>query len=106
MPARHSWPVRYLPDHTSTPPASYEAVTRTEHAIAFRLEARFDPAMPNHALPGSVTATSWWCIPVGAEPAAVPALITYTRAAPRGEQFEVGGQRFAQLGEAMEAAVW
>jgi hypothetical protein len=105
MPARNSWPVAYLADPTSTPPTRYEAVTRTEHALAFRLEASYDPAMPNHGLPGSVLTTSWWCITPGAAPDAVPALITYDRSQPRGHQFETGGQRYGQLGEAMEAAV-
>lgn len=106
MPARLSWPVRYLADPASVPPTNYEAVTRTEHAIAFRLEPRWDPAIPNHALPGAAIIYQWWVVAVGAPADAVPELITYHRAAPRGEQFEVGGQRYSQLGEAMEAAVW
>jgi hypothetical protein len=105
MPARNSWQVRYLDDYTSVPHTTYEAVTRTEHALAFRLEATYDPAMPNHALPGAVLTTSWWVIAPGAPPDAVPALITYDRARPRGQRFEVGGQLFYQLGDAMEAAV-
>jgi hypothetical protein len=105
MPARNSWQVRYLVDETSVPPYNYEAVTRTENAIAFRLEASYDPAMPNHALPGSVLTTSWWVIAPGAAPDAVPALISYDRSAPRGQQFETGGQRYGQLGDAMEAAI-
>ena len=106
MPARNSWQVRYLVDETSAPPCNYEAVTRTEHAIAFRLEPKWDRAMPNHALPGSAITYQWWVIAAGAPADAVPELITYTRAAPRGEQFEVAGQRYGQLGDAMEAAVW
>lgn len=105
MPARNSWPVRYLADPASVPPTNYEAVTATEHALAFRLAATHDPAMPNHALPGAVLTTSWWVIPHGAAPDAVPALITYDRSFPRGQQFMLSGQLYGQLGDAMEAAI-
>ena len=103
MPARHTYPVRMLPDPTAVPPRDREALTGCDHAFAFLIDATYDPAMPNHALPGSVLTASWWVIERGAPVDRVPVLVTYER----GRGFTVQGldQPYRHLGWAMDAAV-
>jgi hypothetical protein len=98
MPARNSKPVRYLVDETARPPKRQEVVTRTENALAFWLGGTYD--RPDHR---EVITGTWAVIRHHAPADAVPVFIHYDRA--DALPFRVVGERFAQLGDAMEAAV-
>ena len=100
MPARDTHPVRYLTDETADPPKRQEVVTRSPNALAFWLGGTY--ARPDHRFDSCLTG-NWAVIEHHALTAVEPLFIRYDRAeAPL--PFEVVGQRFAQLGEAMEVA--
>jgi hypothetical protein len=95
--------VARLWDETARPPRQYEAATASEHALAFFMGGTYDPDRPDHREGALLTAT-WLVIPHRAPADVVPAQLAYDRAAGR-LPFEVHGQRYAQLGDAIEAAV-
>jgi hypothetical protein len=101
MSARNTQPVRYLVDETATPPKRQEVVTRSENALAFWLGGAY--SRPDHRFDALITGT-WAVIRHHAPADAVPVFVHYERADAPGGKFRVGDQRFAYLGEAMEAA--
>jgi hypothetical protein len=101
MSARNTQPVRYLVDDTAVPPKRQEVVTRSEHALAFWLGGAY--SRPDHHFDALLTGT-WAVIRHHAPADAVPVFVHYERADAPGGKFRVGDQRFAYLGEAMEAA--
>jgi len=95
--------VTYLIDDSARPPKRQEVVTRTASALAFWLGGTYDPDRPDHRGDGALLTGTWAVIPHYAPADVQPAFIHYDRA--EAAPFEVGGQRYAQLGDAMEAAV-
>jgi hypothetical protein len=94
-----------LLDRTASPPRYYEAVTATEHALAFLMTAIYEPDRPDHG-EGSLRAATWFVIPHGAPADVEPALLTFERAL-GSRPFEVSatGECCIQLGDGMNAAV-
>jgi hypothetical protein len=102
MPARNTRPVARLVDDAARPPRHYEAVTASEHALAFYMGGTYRPDRPDHG-DGALLTAIWGVIPHRAPADVVPAWVRYDRA--KRLPFEVHGQRYTQLGDAMEAAV-
>jgi hypothetical protein len=89
-------------DETAQPPKRQEVVTATDNALAFWMGGVYDPARPDHHDDSLLTGT--WAVIQHYAPADVqPVFVYYDRA--EAPPFEVGGQRYAQLGDAMEAAL-
>jgi hypothetical protein len=102
MPARNTQPVRYLMDETATPPRRQEVVTTSPNALAFWMGGTYHAARPDHG-DGALLTGTWAVIPHHAPANVQPVFVYYDRA--EAPPFEVGGQRYAQLGDAMEAAL-
>ena len=100
MPARNSTQVRYLTDPTSQPPRRHEVTTATGNALAFRVAATYPG--PDHRSGTELTVT-WAVIPQHA-PDPEPVFIYYDRAEAVPFGIEGRDTRYAQLGDAMEAA--
>jgi hypothetical protein len=103
MPARHATQVRYITDGAAVPPHRIEAVTRTEHALAFLLSYTWDPARPDHGDGAAITG-EWGVMPTTGPAAAEPVWLHYDRAA-QPEPWRVGTAAYRLMGDAMEAAV-
>jgi hypothetical protein len=94
-----------LLDRTASPPRYYEAVTATEHALAFLMSGTYDRDRPDHG-EGALFAATWYVIPHGAPADTEPALLTFDRSLGSSPfMVEATGERFTQLGDAMEACI-
>jgi hypothetical protein len=102
MPARNTQPVRYLLDEDATPPRRQEVVTTSPNALAFWMGGTYHADRPDHG-DGALLTGTWAVIPHHAPANVQPVFVYYDRA--QSPPFEVGGQRYAQLGDAMEAAL-
>jgi hypothetical protein len=107
MPARKTAPVRYLYDYDAEPLRQYEAATWSDHALAIFMGGHWSD--PSHREPSMIDGT-WGVIERGAAPDARPVWMTYERAerlpwAVLDPDHGAAPVRFAQMWEAMEAAV-
>jgi len=103
MPARTSAQLRYIWDHSAVPPRKIEAVTYTDHAVAFLLGYTWDPARPDHGDGAAITG-EWGVMPTTGPAAAEPVWLHYDRAA-KPEPWRVGTVAYRRMGDAIEAAV-
>lgn len=102
MPARVSRQIRMITDHEAVPPRQIEAVTATEHALAFLLGYTWDHDRPDHG-DGAAVSGLWGVVPRTGSATDLPVFVTYDRAESR--PFAVHGVRYRQFYEAMEAAL-